>query len=126
MLVILIEKKRFGFRNSIIGTAVVLINSYWMDEVFVRCRIITVEVRVNSRAEQKPNIVLLYMSCKKTWGRESLSHACRITHVSFAGSGQSIAFSGQEKRWTAYSSIILASQLQKNRGTCCDAELTYC
>ena len=98
MLVILIEKERFGFRNSIIGTAVVLINNYWMDEVFVRCRIITVEVRVNSRAEQKPNIVLLYMSCKKTWREESLSHACRITHVYFAGSGQSIAFSGQEKR----------------------------
>ena len=49
-------------------------------------------------------------------------HACRITHVHYAGSGQSIAFSGQLKLWNGYSAIILASQLHKNRGTCCTAE----
>ena len=30
-------------------------------------------------------------------------HVCRITHVHYAGSGQSIAFSGLLKRWTGYS-----------------------
>ena len=42
-------------------------------------------------------------------------HACRITHVRYAGSSQSITFFGQYKRWTGYSAIILASQLHKNR-----------
>ena len=36
------------------------------------------------------------------------AHACRITRVHYAGSGQSIAFSGQWKRWTGYSAIELA------------------
>ena len=48
-----------------------------------------------------------------------MSHyACSL----YAGSGQSIAFSDQKKRWTGYSVIILASQLHKNRGTSCTAE----
>ena len=53
-------------------------------------------------------------------------HACCITYVHYAGSGQSIASCGQWKCWTGYSAIILVSQLHKNRGTCCTAEWPYC
>ena len=45
--------------------------------------------------------------------------------VHYPASGQSNAFSDQQKRWTGYSTIILGSQLHKNRGTVFPAEWPF-
>ena len=61
------------------------------------------------------DVILIIIST--IWNLRSLCrNACHITHVHYAGFTQSIAFSGQQKHWTAYSAIILASQLHKNLG----------